>query len=245
MEHLEHNWDQQREQLSALLDNELDEQERAELTAHLSTCAECRAELESLRRTSALVRALPEPALPRSFVLPLDATPVPEQPRQAAPAARPVPGSARRPASMPPTSISSRRRSPVRALQWFSAIAAVLGIILLLSSALPYLPLGRGYATSANSAPASAGNLQSNTPPQATRTTSQTQPDMPTPIATRNPVSPTPRTTVDQGNGTDEHAANNATSAYGTLVSATGLGTLLLILSACGFIGAWTIRRRW
>jgi negative regulator of sigma E activity len=230
VEHLEHNWDQQREQLSALLDNELSEQERAELTAHLSTCAACRAELESLRRTSALMRALPAPALPRSFVLPLDAAPAQEPPRQTDPVTR------------KPTSITSRQRSSVRALQWISAIAAVLGIILLLSSAFSHLP-SRGYTT-ANSAPVSAGSTQdSNTPAQSTRTI-QTQPDLPTPIATGNAVSPTPKTKIDQGNGT-EHLANNTTSSYGTLISITGLGVLLLILSACSFAGAWMLRRRW
>ena len=93
MEHLEHDWEQQREQLSALLDNELDEQERAELETHLPTCVECRAELESLRRTKALVRALPQPALPRSFALPLEAASLPEQRLETA-AARPTPRSA-------------------------------------------------------------------------------------------------------------------------------------------------------
>ena len=133
MEHLEHDWEQQREQLSALLDNELDEQERAELEAHLPTCAECRAELESLQRTRALVRALPQPALPRSFALPLEAASLPEQTFETA-AARPAPRSAQ-PLPSGTSARRTNRRPSLRTLQWISSIAAVLGIALLLSNA--------------------------------------------------------------------------------------------------------------
>lgn len=48
-----------REQLSPYLDGLLEPSRRAELEAHLEGCAECRAELASLRRTVELLHALP------------------------------------------------------------------------------------------------------------------------------------------------------------------------------------------
>jgi negative regulator of sigma E activity len=245
VEHSQHDWERQRDQLSALLDNELDEQERAALTAHLPTCAECRAELESLRRTRALVRALPQPALPRSFALPLEAAPVQELPRPAA-AASP----ARRHPSAPPARLSNRRR-PLRTLQWISTIAAVLGIALLLSSFLSGLSFG-GRATSASytNAPAAAGTgQQSSTPAPTSRTTDthtgESTPSVPT---TKPPgATPTPSPTTSErklgGPGSASGAPSNP--FLGALISTTGLGALLLILSACGFTIAWAMRRRY
>ncbi len=55
--------------LSAYLDHQVTAGERARVDAHLATCAVCRAELESLRQTVALVRALPRVAVPRAFTL--------------------------------------------------------------------------------------------------------------------------------------------------------------------------------
>ncbi len=55
--------------LSAYLDRQATAGERARVDAHLATCAVCRAELESLRQTVALVRALPRVAVPRAFTL--------------------------------------------------------------------------------------------------------------------------------------------------------------------------------
>ena len=62
------------EALSAYLDGALDGAERDALERHLATCEACRAELAGLRRVGALLRALPEPALPRSFTLPVTTT---------------------------------------------------------------------------------------------------------------------------------------------------------------------------
>ena len=150
MEHLEHDWEQQREQLSALIDNELDEQERAELETHLPTCAECRAELESLQRTRALVRALPQPALPRSFALPLEAASLPEQTFETA-AARPAPRSAQ-PLPSGTSARRTNRRPSLRTLQWISSIAAVLGLALLLSNAFSGVSFTTDLAGTASNA---------------------------------------------------------------------------------------------
>lgn len=57
------------EQLSALLDNQPEEAGEA-YRRHLASCQQCQQELAELRQTVNLLRALPQPALPRSFVLP-------------------------------------------------------------------------------------------------------------------------------------------------------------------------------
>src|SRR5215469_2615502 len=62
------------EQLSAILDKQLSPQEWAVCRAHLSTCQQCQGMLADLRQTSALLHALPQPELPRSFVLPATIT---------------------------------------------------------------------------------------------------------------------------------------------------------------------------
>lgn len=237
MEH-QHDWEQQREQLSALLDNELGEQERAELEAHLLSCASCRAELESLRRTRDLVRALPQPALPRSFALPLEAAPAQEQPHQSASAARPAPGPQ-------PTRLPNRRR-PVRALQWLSSIAAVLGIVVLLSGFFS----SHTFENAATSAPSFGSNqgqtanapMPTNTQPSLPeRTPNGTHPGLGTPSPTTD--TPAATSTADDGHTLSQNPASGASS--NPFFSITGLGVLLLLLSVCGFAISWALHRRW
>jgi hypothetical protein len=55
--------------LSAFLDRQTTQDERTRIETHLQTCAGCRAELESLRRTVALLHALPRVSVPRAFTL--------------------------------------------------------------------------------------------------------------------------------------------------------------------------------
>jgi anti-sigma factor RsiW len=55
--------------LSAYLDNQLSAGERARVGAHLRTCDRCQADLESLRYTQRVLRAMPEIRAPRSFAL--------------------------------------------------------------------------------------------------------------------------------------------------------------------------------
>ncbi len=61
--------EQDNELLSAYLDGELNDTERAALEARLEADPALRAELEALRRTIALVRALPELRAPRNYTL--------------------------------------------------------------------------------------------------------------------------------------------------------------------------------
>lgn len=55
--------------LSAYLDDQLPPAERAEIEVHLADCPSCQAELETLRRTVDLLRAMPQLPAPRSFTL--------------------------------------------------------------------------------------------------------------------------------------------------------------------------------
>ncbi len=57
------------ENLSAYLDDELSDAERARVEAHLRTCAQCQRELESLRYTMRMVQELPTVRAPRAFTL--------------------------------------------------------------------------------------------------------------------------------------------------------------------------------
>jgi Putative zinc-finger len=57
-----------REQLSALIDDALGAAERGAVEGHLATCAECRRELERLRDTVALLRAVEPARAPAGFV---------------------------------------------------------------------------------------------------------------------------------------------------------------------------------
>ncbi len=57
--------------LSPYLDRVLEPGEAARLEAHLAGCDACRRQLEGLRQTVALVRALPQEAMPRAISIPV------------------------------------------------------------------------------------------------------------------------------------------------------------------------------
>ncbi len=244
MEHREHQWEQQREQLSALLDQQLNEQERAALEAHVQQCRACQAELASLRRNKSLLHALPQPALPRSFTVSLEGS-TQNTPAQARQARQPTPAPAHRPTPLPRSS-APRRRRPAQVIQWLSAIAAVLGLVILLSSAVATFAPHGGYATSA--APVSnqsaAGGTARQTPaptPPLSHPTSNTMPTQDTPVE----VHPTLPATPVQNTPTSGPSVGSPDTTSSPLVSVTGLGVLLLLLSICGFVIARVLRRRW
>jgi len=104
------------ERLSLYLDGYLPDAEQRELAAHLEGCATCQRELEELRRLRALLQRLPQPTLPHTFTLPLDA-PVPAG--VAGESALPHPG---------------RQHGKIAVwIQQFGAVAAMLGLVLMMS----------------------------------------------------------------------------------------------------------------
>ena len=238
----EHNWEQQREQLSALLDNQLGEQERSALEAHLRDCAGCQVELASLQQTRALLRALPQPALPRSFTLPLDVAI--EEPPEIEPVYQP----ARQPVQRP-TSITRAReqrwKRPVQVMQWLSTVAAVLGLVLLCSSAFSSIHLASGGASATTNSAAPASQATSYRTPPIVRTGNTLPGGDGTSVATQatptSPPTPVPQNTTPYD--TSGNGASNPNTQW--FISATGLGILLLILSVCGFVIARILRRQW
>ncbi len=158
------------EELSAFLDRRLSPTEQEACKAHLESCQQCQRALASLQQTVSLLRAMPQPTVPRSFALSPRVTYLQE------PAARPV----------EPTKPATRRRWPYyaqRSLRALSTIAAVIGFIFLLSGVLPLLHSGAGITSSTSS-----GN-QTESKPQATHTSATLNPNQ---KATANAVKPAP-----------------------------------------------------
>jgi anti-sigma factor RsiW len=118
--HQHSDWERQYERLSAYLDNEVDEDERAALERHLPTCEECRDTLEELRQTRALLRALPAPVSPRSFLIPETGA---------------VPQSITLRAAGGTSPRQHVQRA--RALQWVGGLVAAVGLFIVISSTLP------------------------------------------------------------------------------------------------------------
>lgn len=138
------------EQLSAWLDGALDDGTRATVARHLATCAACRAALDELHAVRDLLRALPAPALPRSFALPLTDAPV-ALPHDAAPQPSPL-QSATQPPPRPPRW--------ARTAQRLGGLAVAAGMLLVLGTALLS---GHGAAPTASSLarpPQSIGTVQ-------------------------------------------------------------------------------------
>jgi hypothetical protein len=247
------------EQLSAFLDQQLTSEEQAAVDAHLRSCEQCRRALADLRATVALVRALPQEAVPRSFALPLNVTPFPIQ------AAR-EDGRERRDQRQP-VSVPARRqpvaRNPFRrSLRFVSTIAAVLGLLVILSGLWSAIPLGHlssGSATESSSAPAASSNQPTaviphvTTPiPEGTRSTGLTQPGQKGKTPITNTVRPgTPTQTTSPGSGSSGNNQQVPTSPsfslpslldLSTIQSRLGLGLALVVV---GIIGLLLTRRRY
>ena len=127
------------EQLSAFLDKELSSQEHAIVDAHLHTCQRCQLALADLRQTVAMLRALPTVEVPRSFTLPARIAAVQEQPVHSNPVVIPISQRKR-----------ARRNTVQGVIRAMSALAAVLGLIFILSSFAAALPQG-GVTSSTSS----------------------------------------------------------------------------------------------
>jgi len=243
------------EQLSALLDQQLSPEEQATYDAHLQTCQQCQRALADLRQTVALVRALPQPALPRSFVLPAGTTLAPERPMRQLRTATPIP----------------QRRQRLwqyyaqRSVRAVSTLAAVLGLIFILSGILP--PLSHnGTAGGAVMAPASAPSSASSqkhspgttgssgaTPPVSgaptcdrTRTGSCPPSGVGTQAARVGPAtpipSPSPTTTQHQEQSTGQTQTAPPILDLSTAGARQEAGVILLVLGILGVV--FTRRKR-
>ena len=244
------------EQLSALLDKQLPAREQAFSEAHLRACQQCQTILNDLRQTVALLHALPQPTLPRSFVL------SPEMLHAATPAAEPA-------LAAPVTiQIDERRRqrqhglgaTPAqnrgqqrhyilpRTLRVMSTLVAVLGLLFVLSA----IPLHTGGAASTASNGSSYGPHSSTTGGSASPTVRPhnqgVTPSVKTPIVVQPPTPVNrPRGTTNQPPSASSPAVAPTIAQWLSLFNPTATagraidGLLLLILAAAG----WLIARRW
>lgn len=221
----EHNGQQEKQhltttQLSTLLDGQLSIEEREFSDAHLATCEQCQQELESLRQTKMLLHALPHPALPRSFALPLSTQQVDTSTAPVIPVA-----------SYRSTPRRDSRRSRSRAyyaqtiLRTIGTLAAMVGLVLLLSSLIPFV-----NNTGAGTAQNGSSGTTAPAPRQATPT---------------GPILPNLRgTTVTQPNS-QPHTTHPSTSSgtfsppildISTLAGRAFYGALLFILGIAGLM---------
>lgn len=148
------------EQLSAYIDKQLSAQEQAICKLHLQTCEQCQSILATLQQTVALLKTLPEPALPRSSVLPAGAAYLQEQPAQQQRSAMPTPPTNRR---IWPSYLQ-------RSFRAASVIAAVIGLVLLLSGVLPTVHTSGGTTVTTSSSGEASSNAKSTASPNATST---------------------------------------------------------------------------
>ena len=224
------------EQLSAFLDKQLSSQEWAIVDAHLSACQQCQLVLADLRQTVAMLRALPRVDVPRSFTLPARIAAVQEHPVQSNPVV--IPMSQRK---------RARHNSLQGAIRAMSALAAVLGLIFILSSFAAALPHG-GTASSTssgsvNTTAPSASTQNGSTPHQSQTTGSGTQSGGGTPLV-RPPQTPAPTpshlspVTVKQGTPTGTTPPAKASPAVLDLNGPAGhlvIGSVLFVLGILGF----------
>lgn len=121
------------EQLSASLDDQLTPDEQAKFQTHLKSCTQCQQELTELGQTVALLHALPQPVLPRTFTLP-----------ESIPQDQPA-----------PVEFTVRRRQGGKqvckvstTLRCLSSLVAVIGIFFVMSGLLNTIPFVQTTGTS-------------------------------------------------------------------------------------------------
>ncbi len=240
------------EQLSAYLDRQVTPQEQAFFDAHLATCAQCREALAELRAAVLLLRAMPRPELSRSFVLPAsfsDASNITPLPISIA--RQDSNGRTDRPSQ---SARSARVAHPTfrRAVRVMSTLAAVLGLLFVLSGLLTSVHLASGGATTA-SAPmysSSTGASPARTPQASsnaatpglsgTRTAQSLGNTEKTPAAQK-----TPEFKPVQPGTTTTPANQPALPPFLDLSTTEGRLSLGLVLAVLGIFGLFITRRRY
>lgn len=233
------------EQLSALLDQQLPSQEQAEYNAHLKTCRQCQKAMADLKLTVALLHALPQPTLPRSFVLPATVGHTDEQPaRPVHPvhSVRPLTTTTRR---TPPNRLGHLARRSIRTL---STIAAVIGLIFILSSFLSTHSFGGATTTSNTASMPTSGQSRGSaitTPHVKSSPSCGLSGSQPVPCSTQHtpattgqtpgvtvPVTPTPsiRKQLNQNSTSSPAIDLNSPQVY------LGLGAILLLIGVLGVV---------
>lgn len=215
---------QQLERLSAYLDDELDETERATLDEHLPTCEECQRLLAELGETRSLLRAVPAPTLPRSFLIP-ETGAIPQ----------PLAG-ARRTTSASRTAVQRRRGA--RMLQWVGGLVATLGLFLFVGTTL--LSSGHVQVSSTSYSPAGAAR---STPSVLPRQPTNTQPAIGQSTGGHPPSQETATVVVPaptSGHPTSPQATQGNAPPLGPIASA------LLLIGGAGLLLTGTLisRRR-
>lgn len=221
--------------LSAFLDNQLSSGEQSTVEAHLQNCQQCQEALAGLRQTVALLHALPQPDVPRSFALSPGVSYLQERPERQS--------EAQQSQRQPVTNQTGQRRSRLyyiqRTIRVASTLVAVVGLIFLLSTVLPAFPRGSsGSATTAGSAPsAMSPNVRNGGSPPATTTPGKLTPDEQgaTPVAT--PATPPSFNQKTQDAGQSPVFLPDVTTSLGR----QEVGLLFLVL---GIIGVLLTRRR-
>ncbi len=241
------------EQLSAFLDRQLSAQEETEYTAHLHTCQRCSQALADLKQTVALLHALPQPALPRSFVLSTSqlasATPEPvaQTPEERRQHLHAIPTTTRRVRRHRAGYVA---RQSIRAL---STLAAVIGLVFFLSGVFVSLPHGgstasNGSVAAPESQPATEGpKISSHPTPPATACNHPVPPTGP--CNSRTPQTATPNHQPTQGatgSGTPQVGPPKSPSTSSALDLNSpqvhlGVGVVLLLI---GILGVVLTRKR-
>ncbi|MEO6887745.1 MAG: zf-HC2 domain-containing protein [Ktedonobacteraceae bacterium] len=230
------------EQLSAFLDKQLTPPEQAACEAHMRSCTQCQQSLAQIRQTVALLRALPQAELPRSFILPADSVPAPMR-THSQPESNIIPIARRQHPAW--THIA---RSSLRAV---STIAAVVAIVFMMSSLLAVLPMHSGSSNTAASAPSASNGAATSRPSPAVQSTrNQPHATAATRIAgTSNDArktptsSPPPTPGTQQGQHVPDGEAPPGPPSFDLSMPGSRLlaGAILLLLS---ILGIFFTRRR-
>ena len=228
------------EQLSAFLDKQLTPQEQAFFDAHLESCQRCQHVLAELRSTVALLRAMPEPPLPRSFTLPAGIS------QEPAPRLQPLP--------LPVQQRRIPRYMLQRTVRAVSTLAAAIAVLFILSGLLAGFHPGGGAATLSSAPVASSGSAPTHVPAAGRNLTQSPQARPSTPVLAGHQSStptgsPTPAPTATssnsgvQGQGTPTPPPTLPPFLdIGQPAGRLMLGAFLLLLSIAGLIA--TRRRR-
>ena len=223
------------EQLSASFDKQLSPQEQAVFDAHISTCQQCQNNLADLRLTAALLRAMPEEAVPRSFVLPGSLATVPQR-------------TARQNTTITPVTQKKAVRFNAlrRSVRVVSTLAAVLALMFIISGILPTLRFGANESASTSAPTSSSGGANATHTAASAPNVQKTNGARPQERAATTTPTPVPTGTPSKNTGTGTPTVRGPgvppAIDLSQPVVRLSLGVLVLVLSIIGLIS--TRRRR-